>query len=125
MNQLLFGAGVLAVLVGLVHSILGELLIFHKLRNGGIVPTRDCPPLRSKNVRILWATWHIASLFGWAFAALLFELAFNNQFDTKMLLTYIGLGMFSSGLIVLYATRARHPGWLGLCGVAILCWTAL
>lgn len=54
----------LAVLIGIVHSFLGERLIFRKLRDGSFVPDREAPPLSARNVRILWATWHLASVFG-------------------------------------------------------------
>lgn len=79
MQTLLSIAAGLAVLTGIVHSALGELLIFRHLRNGTLVPTQDAPPLRSRNVRIIWATWHLASVFGWAFAAILARLAMDPQ----------------------------------------------
>ena len=61
-----FAAGVLAAVTGVVHSVLGERLVFRHLRQGSVVPTGDAPPLRSRHVRILWATWHLASVLAWA-----------------------------------------------------------
>lgn len=76
MQTLYFVAGVIAAITGVVHSVLGERLIFSPLRVGGLVPTRDAPPLRARHVRILWATWHLGSVFGWVFAGMLLWLAF-------------------------------------------------
>ncbi len=121
-NGVLLAAGVLSIFVGFVHSILGEFLIFRRLRDGGIIPTMANPPLLEKHVRILWATWHIASIFGWAVGSLLLRLSFTGQVEEQIVIHVIAVSMFSSGLLVLIATKARHPGWLGLMGVAVLCW---
>ena len=62
MQPLLLGAGVVMALTALVHSVVGEILIFRQLRSGGIVPTEGGPPLRERHVRILWASWHLVSI---------------------------------------------------------------
>lgn len=56
MHMLLAIAAGLAFLTGIVHSVLGELLIFRHLRSGTLVPTTDALPLKSRNIRIIWAT---------------------------------------------------------------------
>jgi len=125
MNTLLFSAGVIAIVVGLVHSVLGEVLIFNKLRNGTVVPTIGKPLLRERNVRILWANWHIVTIFGWAFGAMLIFISSESmEIDSriKVLLNLIACSMFASSLLVLFATNAKHPGWIGLLVVAVLCW---
>jgi len=125
MNMLLFSAGVIAVVVGLVHSVLGEVLIFKKLRHGTVIPTHGKPLLRERNVRILWATWHIVTIFGWALAAILIYLSSESiKIDSKIefLISLIAASMFASSALVLVATKAKHPGWVGLLAVALLCW---
>ena len=122
MDIILFSAGILSILVGLIHSIVGEILIFHKLREGGLIPTKQCLPISSKNVRILWATWHIATFFGRALGGLLIQVSNGKQVEPEIIIHYVGLAMLISGLLVLFATKGKHPGWVGLCGVAILCW---
>ena len=57
-------AGLIAALTGVAHSFLGERLIFRHLRSGGLIPTLAAPPLRERHIRILWATWHLGSVFG-------------------------------------------------------------
>ncbi len=122
MQVLLFAAGSLALLTGLAHSVLGELLIFRRLRSGGIVPTISTSALSEGNIRIIWATWHLASVFGWAFAAILLKLAAEPLDFTIMhfVLIAICLAHLGAALLVLIGTQGRHPGWIALTGVAVL-----
>ena len=126
MQTLLAVAGGLAIVTGIAHSVLGELLIFRHLRSGTLVPTHGAPPLQGRNVRILWATWHLATVFGWAFAAILLRVAF--QPDVPLLPLVAGATVAANiggSLLVLVGTRGRHPGWVALAVVAALTWRAL
>lgn len=120
-NLCLVGASVLAVIVGVVHSVLGEHLIFrHQPR------AADGARRHRRPVDILWATWHIASVLGLALAAVLWKLAAMPEPSAlrEFLLLAIALAYAVSGVLVLVATRGRHPGWAGLIGVALLVWLA-
>lgn len=120
MNTYFLIAAIIAVLVGLIHSALGELLIFKKLRSAGLIPKQPAPPLQARNIRILWATWHLASVFGFAFASILFSFAYGDSApDTRIINALIFAFVGGSGL-VLVATRGKHPGWIGLLLVAVL-----
>ena len=123
MQMQLLAAGMLMIAIGAVHSVLGELLIFHRLRSGGIVPRLAPQPLRERHLRILWASWHLGSVLGWGFAALLIVLAASSDLPSVALLVRIiaGATLICSAL-VLFATRGRHPGWLGLLIAAALAW---
>lgn len=123
MNSLLVCASLLLIAVGVIHSILGEILIFNKLRNTGILPTITSPPLQLRNLRIIWATWHLASVFGFAIAAIIFFIADSNN-NISFILNVIAWFMVAASAIVFYASKAKHPGWFGLLGVAILTWLA-
>ena len=59
MNWYFIAAGVLSFLIGFVHSVLGESLIFRRMRAGGFIPTIGGQLLREPQVRILWASWHV------------------------------------------------------------------
>jgi hypothetical protein len=124
MQPFLLAAGVLAIVVGLVHSVLGEVLIFRRMRSQGIVPTMGAPLLRESHVRILWASWHIVTILGWAIAAILLRLAFLTDYRVieTFVVNAIIIAMLSCALLVLIATKAKHPGWIGLLGVAVLTW---
>jgi hypothetical protein len=124
MQPFLLAAGVLAIIVGLMHSVLGEVLIFRRLRSTGIVPTLGAPLLHERHVRILWASWHIVTLLGWAMAAILLRLAFITDYTATQTLAVNAIitSMLCSSLLVLIASKGMHPGWIGLLGVAGLTW---
>lgn len=124
MQTYIFIAGILSIIVGSTHSVLGEVLIFRRMRVSGIVPTNGAPLLRERHVRILWASWHVVTVFGWALAAVMLRLAFPTDyasFQTFVKHTVIA-SMFSSALLVFFGTKGRHPGWLGLAAAAVLVW---
>jgi len=124
MQTLFFVAGLIALVTGLVHSVLGEVLVFRHLRCGGIVPAMGAPPLLERNIRIIWATWHLATLFGWVFAGILLRLAFSphNYSIDELVVNSIVFAYFGGSLLVLIGTKGRHPGWIALLVVAALTW---
>lgn len=124
MQTLYVIAGALAVVTGLAHSVLGERLIFRRLRRSGLVPSLAAPPLGARHVRILWATWHLASVFGWALAGLLFALAQGRGDMASLAVGAIVSAYLGGAVLVLVGTRGRHPGWIALCAVAVLTWVA-
>ncbi|MEM0911791.1 MAG: hypothetical protein AAGJ37_12485 [Pseudomonadota bacterium] len=121
MNYFLISAAFLSFIVGAVHSFLGEKLIFKKLRNKSIVPELPAAPLKPRNIQIIWATWHLASIFGVSMGIVLLHLS-TSESISLWVIQPIAWAMFLSGLLVLIATKGRHPGWIGLCGVAFFCW---
>ena len=126
MQVLLAVAAGLAIVTGIAHSVLGELLIFRHLRSGTLIPTRGAPQLQGRNVRILWATWHLATVFGWAFAAILLRVALQPDVPLLPLVAGATIAANAGGsLLVLVGTRGRHPGWIALAAVAALTWGAL
>lgn len=127
MQPLLATAAALAVATGLIHSLLGERLIFRHLRTASLVPSSPAPPLQARHVRILWATWHLASVLAWALAALLWQLARQpaTSLSGAAVLGPVAVGFFGGSLLVLAATRGRHPGWIALGAVGLLSWMAI
>ncbi|BDS11447.1 hypothetical protein [Aureispira anguillae] len=124
MNLYLLIAGILCVLLGIAHSILGEYLIFNNKRNkGSLVPTKVGGELKERHLRIVWATWHLASVFGWGIGAILIKISFLNQPNTATMdfvLNSIVCTMLFSSLLVLVGTKGRHPGWVVLFVIGIL-----
>lgn len=116
-------AGLVMVLTGLAHSILGEILIFRRLRAGAIVPLLAPQPLRERHLRILWASWHMVSVLGFGLAALLSVLATVPDLPSHALLVRIvAVATLAGSGLVLFATKGRHPGWLALLIAAVLGW---
>ena len=124
MQIYLLYAGVLLIAIGAVHSILGEILIFRHLRTNGFLPSVAAPPLKLRNLRIIWASWHALSVLGWAFAAVLIRIAVPHDDQTVQLfvINAINYACLVSSLLVLISTKGKHPGWIGLLGAAILIW---
>lgn len=124
MQTYFFAAGILALVVGVIHSTLGEVLIFRHLRNRGLVPAMEAPPLKERHIRILWASWHVATVFGWAFGIILLRLAmFTTEHSLRAIVESAMVFAFLGGsFLVLIGTKGRHPGWIGLLGVAALVW---
>lgn len=123
MQTMLIAAGALALVTGLVHSVMGEILIFRHLRRGGLVPSMAAPPLRERHVRILWATWHLATVFGCAFAGVFLRLAVApNDSPLALIVSAAVFANLAGSLLVLIGTKGRHPGWIALSVVAALIW---
>lgn len=120
MQTYFLSAAIVSVVVAIVHSVLGELLIFKKLRRSGLVPTEAAPPLQSRNIRILWATWHLASVFGLGFAVTLYSAAAGHSSLDSIAIYAVICAFVGASALILLATRGKHPGWVGLLAVAVL-----
>ena len=124
MNTYFVAAAAFAFVVGLVHSVLGEKLIFQRLRQRGFVPTNGGNVLRERHVRIIWATWHIVTVFGWCLGAVLLRLALPAapEAATGFGVQAIALAALVGAALVFFGTRAKHPGWIGLLAIAVCAW---
>ncbi|MFY8044291.1 MAG: hypothetical protein ACOVOD_15335 [Rhodoferax sp.] len=122
MNTYFLAAGLLTLIIGLVHSVLGEWLVFHRMRKGGFIPTNGGQVLRERHVRILWASWHVVTVLGCGIAAMLIWLAQPAQAPlAQSIVTQASIwALAASAALVLIGTKARHPGWLGLLAAAAL-----
>jgi hypothetical protein len=122
MNIALIAASGLAAALGLAHSVIGEVLIFRAWRRDPAVLKQAGLPLR--HTRILWASWHLVTLFGWAFAALLYTAASDVAASplSASITAAIAIATLAGGILVLAATRGRHPGGIVLLLIAGLAW---
>lgn len=125
MNIYFLIAGILCFVLGLVHSILGEYMIFKTKRNKGkLVPTKVGTELKERHLRIIWATWHLASFFGWCIGTFLVKIALNQGKSGAEFVDFIInptiLTMLAASLLVLAGTKGKHPGWIVLLLIGIL-----
>ena len=122
MNHYFVAAGLLTFVIGLVHSVLGERLIFRRMRVEGFVPTNGGQVLRERHVRILWASWHVVTALGWCVAVVLFWLALPSEahLAQSALSKAVAASTLLSSMLILVGTRGKHPGWVGLLVVAVL-----
>ncbi len=124
MNWYFLAAAALAFVVGLVHSVLGEILIFRRMRQGRLVPTNGGNLLGAGHVRILWAAWHVVTAFGWCIAAVLLQMSLPSASAhlTSFIERAFVVAPLAGSALVFIGTRARHPAWVGLLAVAVLVW---
>jgi drug/metabolite transporter (DMT)-like permease len=125
MNTYLFIAGILYFLMGIIHSILGEYLIFKNKRNkGNIVPSIRSRELKERHLRIIWATWHLSSLLGWCIGVILIKISLEqnelNSSITGFIVQLVIYTTFISSLLVLIGTKGKHPGWIGFLLIGVL-----
>ncbi|RTL20379.1 MAG: hypothetical protein EKK52_10730 [Burkholderiales bacterium] len=121
MNGWWLAAAALLVLIGIVHSVLGERLIFRHLRAGTLVPEAGAPVLRAYQTRILWGSWHLASVFGWTLAAVLAWRAGPGHAEGGSALEMaVAAGLIAASALAAWATRGRHIGWVALLAAAAL-----
>ncbi len=127
MNWYFVAAAATAVLVSMGHSLLGERLIFSRLRRGGLVPNQGGNVLLGAHVRILWASWHVLTIFGLCIAAVLLKLAFPAApvAPTAFIAQACAWATLGGAALVAIGTKAWHPGWVGLLAVTVLVWIGL
>ena len=124
MNTYFVAAAAIAFIVGLVHSVLGEILIFRRLRLRGLVPTNGGNVLSERHVRIIWATWHIVTVFGWCLGAVLLRLSLpaGETSSAVFIEQAMVLAALAASALVLFGTLGKHPGWIGLLAMAVCAW---
>ena len=123
--NILSTAGCLAFALGFIHSILGEILIFKRMRDGGIIPTNGGSLLEERHVRILWASWHLVTVFGWGIGAILCWFSISSSEETAIpsfVINSVVMAMIAGATVVLVGTKGKHPGWVILITIAILSW---
>jgi hypothetical protein len=124
MNYLFALAGCLALVVGLAHSVLGELLLLRRLSEDSFPALAGSKAFARRTMRL---TWHLPTVFGWGFAAILLRLSLPSSPGSHLAFVE-GAAAFSfvaAALVALFVSRGKHPGWVGLLGVAILIFAAL
>lgn len=116
MNYYLLSAGILCIVLGLAHSILGELLIFKYKREGGtIIPTKHSKELPEGHLRIIWASWHVATFLAWGIGTTMIHIALAAEPEQSWISFFtaaITYTISAVGLCVLLATKGKHPGWI-------------
>ncbi len=122
MNYYLISSAIIAIITGIVHSVLGEKLIFIGLRKHQLSGITKTVGLGARQVGILWATWHLASVLSFSFSGILYFLASNTSAipNVRFYQIAISIGYMLASLLVLYGTKGKHPGWIALGAVSIL-----
>ncbi|WP_425990764.1 hypothetical protein [Brevundimonas sp. TWP2-3-2] len=116
MDTLLLLASGLTLLLSGAHSILGEQLVFTRLRKDGVWSEASLNLLERRRWWSVRATWHLVSIMGVGFAALLFSEAFGGIGVERT----IGLMFVVATVYWAVATRFGHPAWIVMAVIAAL-----
>jgi len=106
----------LLILIGLVHSYLGEKYLLIRLFKRDNLPKLLGSDWFTK--RVLRFAWHLTTLAWWGFAAILYFL-FNSSgnLHNEILIT-IAIVFAISGIVSLVFSRGKHLSWLFFFGIA-------
>lgn len=116
MHSLLYFAAGLILVIGFVHSVLGEKYIIARL-----LRRDDLPQLFGSadfTRRTLRCAWHLTTVAWLGLAAVLVSLARPSP-DGAMLAAIVGVTFLLHFLVALIGTRGRHLSWIIFLGVAV------
>jgi len=109
-NPALAFAALLAIVLGIVHSWLGERRLIGPLLAPG---SRDGLLARSAFSRsVLRFAWHITSLAWWGMGAVLALLAtMPLETQGRLAVAAVAITFFLTGIVILITSRGRHLAW--------------
>lgn len=124
MNTYLVVSGVLTAVLAIAHSIVGELRILIPLEKVADLPAVGGSVRQTR--RTLRFAWHVTSVFGLGFAAILLRYAQFGEFDTEQvrLLRILSATFAASFLVAIVGSRGKHPAWIVFLIVAGLTWAS-
>jgi hypothetical protein len=134
MNAYFAAAGGLTFLLGVAHSVLGELFLIRRLASDHLPPVAPFSLVEVRNMglagsgdlarRTLRFTWHIATVLGWTFAAILLRLALPSSPgpDREFVARATALSFCACSLLALFCTRGKHPAWVACLAIATFIW---
>jgi hypothetical protein len=107
--MLLIGT-VLLLIIGIIHSYLGEKYLLIRLFRRD-----DLPKLLGSDwftKRVLRFAWHLTTLAWWGFSAILYVLSNPTVNVQNEILIIIAVVFALSGVVSLSFTRGKHLSWL-------------
>lgn len=118
---MLYFAATLLFLVGSMHSLLGEKSLIRPL-----LAKEDFPVVlgSQRNGRLtLWFGWHALTVFWWAQAYVLMQMAVDIETAARTTMISLSLACGSIGLVALLVSRGKHLSWVFFLPLAaILAW---
>jgi len=112
-------AALLTIIIGVVHSWLGEVRLIGPL----LAPDKRRGMLAKSTFarQTLRFAWHLTTIAWWGFAAVLVGFALSvPAYSTHMVLGVIAVTFLMTGLITLVTSRGRHLAWPVFLSIAVL-----
>lgn len=116
MRTLILAAPPLIFLLGFAHSVFGEYLIFRHLRKNGSWIDTGLNGLKVQQIRALWSTWHLLTIFAWSVAIILtvndhvFPSAYKNV--QAIVIETLFVTFVLAAILWFVGTRGKHPAWI-------------
>ncbi len=107
---MLYIGSILLILIGFIHSYLGEKYILIRLFKRNNLPMLYGSDWFTK--RVLRFAWHITTIAWWGFAAILISIAKSPNDVTHATLIIIGVVFGLSGLISAIFSHGKHLSWI-------------
>jgi hypothetical protein len=118
-----FIAGVLALIVGILHSIIGERYFIPRLRLHEQVLDAGTEKYVNRTLR---SAWHLATIASWSSASILLVFAYRTANETILLVVkVIALFYLVSGILSLFISHGRQPMWVIFLIMALFCWLGI
>jgi len=106
----------LLIVIGLVHSYLGEKYILIRLFKRENLPKLLGSDWFTK--RVLRFAWHITTLAWWGFAVILYFLSQPSENLRSEILITIAVVFALSGFVSLFFSHGKHVSWLFFFSIA-------
>jgi hypothetical protein len=113
-------AAALALALAVAHSYLGERwILIPLLRKDDLPRLLGSSELTKRTLRL---AWHITSVCGLGFAALLVALASPGGAAGRTQAQVIAATFALCGVVALAGSRGRHPSWIAFFAAGIMTW---
>lgn len=114
MNYYFLAAGLLTMLIGIIHSIVGEVKLISPIQHLEKLPPLQGSVLQTK--RTLRFAWHVTSVLGMGIGAVLVFYATEPSLPPpeRFVLIIIDITLSLSFIVSLIGSRGKHPAWVGL-----------
>lgn len=120
MNTYFIIAGLLAFIIGLAHSVLGERYILIRLFK------RELPRLFGSDLftkQTLRFAWHLTTAAWWGMAVIFVALALREVDNTSVIVVnIIAITFLVSAVVSLFGSRGRHFSWIVFILIAVFAW---
>lgn len=120
MNIYFLIAAILAFLIGLSHSLLGEFFFLRRLFKREMPFKLGSELFVNRTTRI---AWHLTTIAWWNAAAILIVFSLRPMDHTSFIVARIISNIFLlSGILSLVGSRGRHLSWIVFFLISLIAW---